>query len=115
MRNSIIVFTMAGILDAMNQLIRLDRFEEQSWLPNWVYTWDFNWWVVDAWHFYQGAALTLVGLGAALLALHWADAGRGRKQALQLGFSAWVYYYIVIRNTFMHIILLYPEYWRIVI
>jgi hypothetical protein len=87
---------------ALVQLIHFGQWEEQSWLPGWVFTWDLRILsTLDAYHVYQGLWLVLFGAGFYVL-----------------GFTWWVWIAVVVvgywqvYNLFYHIIFRRREYWR---
>ena len=97
-----IFFVLSAMSGALVQLIVFSQWEEQSWLPEWVFTWDLGILsTLDAYHVYQGLWLVLFGAGFYVLGFIW-----------------WVWIAVVVvgywqvYNLFYHIIFRRREYWR---
>jgi hypothetical protein len=105
----IIWWTISAISRALDQIIILDRVY-QSFLPKWIFKWDFGISTVDAFHVYQGITLITFGIGGyyfyRLL----------EYQSPKYKLTAWiiaVYLYYQVFNLFFHVLFLKPEYWQL--
>jgi len=114
MRKNEIIFSAllisSAIFRALNQFQRW-RNEFISWLPEWVFSWDLNFWIVttlDAEHVYMGGELVLFGIALYML---------GRMIFVDVPLPRWlfitaiIFIYYQVFNLFYHFIFRYPEYW----
>jgi hypothetical protein len=129
-----IFFVLSAMFGALTQLIVFEQWERQSWLPEWVFTWD--WGILstlDAYHVYQGAWLICFGiaffkLGNGLVGGYLASWILNTND-LFLQFYIWGYkrfgrfwrwvvvagiviLYYQVYNAFYHIVFRFPAFWR---
>lgn len=93
------ILVLSAGFSGLDQIIRLGWIG-RSWLPSWVWWWKSGIGKIDAWHTYQGATYLGLAVGFMLAALNW--------WMFIAVFLAW----FQVRNLFMHVIWLFPEFWR---
>lgn len=94
------ILVLSAAFSGLDQLIRLRWWLDMSWLPGRVFVWNSRVGKIDAWHTYQGATYLGLAAGFMLAALNW--------WMFIAVFLAW----FQVRNLFMHVVWLKPEYWR---
>lgn len=111
MRLWIILLILAAAFSGLDQIIRLG-WEYRSWFPEWFFSWDTGWGKFDAWHTWQGMVYFLLLAGGIFLS------GELDKVSYKGGIFVVLFFVTVfllwfqIRNLFLHIIWLKPEYWQ---
>ena len=102
-------WTISAISRALDQIIILDRIY-QSFLPTWIFKWDFGISTVDAFHTYQG--ITLITFGIAGYYFYRILEYQSKKYKL-IAWTIAVYLYYQVFNLFFHVLFLKPEYWQL--
>lgn len=96
---------VSAVFRALEQIMRWNR-ELQSWLPEWVFSWDFKFLsTFDAVHVYMG--ITLIAFGVAFIFVP----GNSRIP-LWLGVAIVIWLYYQVFNLFYHVIFIWPDFWR---
>lgn len=120
MARIIIILAGSALFRALTQIMVWAR-EEQSWLPGWIFRWDWGFWsTADAYHVYQWFWEMMLAAGWMLIGGEWlrfrqqqylSTRAGNRMRLLLLSSAIWLIYYMVF-NLFYHIIFIKPEFWR---
>lgn len=129
----IILFAViSSAVDALSQLritpvdSQEKKYVTRSWLPNFIFKWDFKsipviGGVLDAFHQFQGWGLFLYGYSCSIFfgryymeLLSWFPINSTfRFFVYSVAFMAvYTLAWYQIRNLFLHIIWIYPKYWK---
>ncbi len=105
----VVFWIISAISRALDQLVILDRMY-QSYLPQWIFHWNYGLATVDAFHTYQG--ITLIAFGIAGFFFYRILENKSRRYKFIAWFIA-VYVYYQVFNLFFHVFFLKIQYWQL--